>query len=216
MDELSEAAKSLIEQVNREDLPAADQAEQSWGVLQTRLTQEAAPEAEPTPGAAVQPPTQHGQGVQRWTGVAVLTLALGAAGALAWLLVQRPPRAGDPAARDTAPVVATPRPPPVSATAAPSPERQRVPAAPEDPAALLKQAEAAIGAGDGATALTALERHAEIAPVDPQRDLRMVLRIEALCSIGRKDHAKAEARAFATGQPAAALADRVTRSCAAD
>lgn len=217
MDELSEAAKSLIERVNLEDAPAPDLAEQSWGVFQTRLTQQAvsedeedaAPLASPTAASPGSEP-----GARRWVGVAVMALALATAASLAWWLMQTPPRAEDPSKTSAAtpqPGARAPARPPAST---PSSERVSKAEVHEDPVELLQRAETALRAGDGAAALTALERHAEIAPLDPQTDLRMVLRIEALCALGRHDDARAEANAFATRKADAKLGARVARSCA--
>lgn len=209
-DELSRNAQKLIDVAMAEDLPPPAIADGSWEIVVSRLTLEAAAaeaaQAEPSPAVAapgVQPRAQP----RNWVGVAVIALALLAAGGLLWLVAQPRPII----VPETAP---PPTPPPAKASkAAPAEVAAPAPAAtPVDPARLLDEAASA----EPARALELLAEHAQLAPLGAGAERRMALRISALCALGRTDDARAEARAF-LGQPRdAEWTAHVRSSCASN
>jgi hypothetical protein len=187
-DELSQRARLLIDHAMEVDVPPPSIADGSWEIVITRLTIEAARDAEaPELARRSLPPARN------WIGIIVLALALAVAGVLLWLVLQpRAPLAPVPAT--SAPTPSAPAPRPTSAaprSPAPTPESEAV-----DAAKLLEEAEAA----EPARALELLARHAELAPLGEGTERRMALRISALCALGRTDDARADARAF-LGQP---------------
>ncbi|AKU99114.1 hypothetical protein AKJ09_05778 [Labilithrix luteola] len=68
--------------------------------------------------------------------------------------------------------------------------------------------------GDGERALELLEEHARLFPNGWLVSERAAERIMVLCSLGRRDQAKREARVFLGGRPKSPLAHRVETSCA--
>jgi len=77
----------------------------------------------------------------------------------------------------------------------------------------LNQAMLALHQGDPERALE-LTRSPAVRVPDPVDDLRIVLRIEALCALDRQDEAADAGRAFSTRRPHSILGDRLERTCA--
>ncbi|MDF2697313.1 MAG: hypothetical protein K0S65_5696 [Labilithrix sp.] len=110
----------------------------------------------------------------------------------------------------SAPMVPTTRPalpaPPV-ASSAPSDTLERE-------ARLLADARRALQGGDAVRALALLDEHAQVFPDGFLASDRGAERIEVLCSLGRRDEAVRDAKAFLAGRPRTPLAHRVELSCA--
>ena len=79
---------------------------------------------------------------------------------------------------------------------------------------LLEEARAALGRGDAAHALAVVVRHAQAYPDSALADLRSVVRIEALCALGKQPQARAEAKVLLQKRPALAARKRLDASCA--
>lgn len=91
-----------------------------------------------------------------------------------------------------------------------APRPPRAPTAREELDALV-QAHAAVRAGDGPSALRALDTHS----ADPRFEAeRRTLRILALCAAGRTSEARREAAEFLRGEPTSIQRGAVARSCA--
>lgn len=127
-----------------------------------------------------------------------------------------------------APVVASEPAVPVTATAS-SPSARRAtarqatapaPSPPEAPGMaeevrLLREAHAALRAGDGARAMALLDEGAARFPAGALREERAASRVVALCRLGRTDEGAAAAREFLGEWPASPLAARVRAACPA-
>jgi len=160
----------------------------------------------------------------------VLALAAFAAGALS---PRRAPRTAAPASApvgvrpsSSSPQVAVsapalPRPAPVGVAApvvvvAPLRPARPTPAPVDSLEAelgMLGEAHRATLGGDPARALTLLAAHGERYPRGALRQERSVERVLALCSLGRRDEARAVADAFLRAHPSSPLAPRVEASC---
>jgi hypothetical protein len=79
---------------------------------------------------------------------------------------------------------------------------------------LLKKAQRALSAGDGAAALALLNRHAGEFPRGAMVAERMAAQVFALCELGQIDEARLVAGAFLRAAPSSPLVPRVTASCA--
>lgn len=154
----------------------------------------------------------------------VLALAAFAAGALS---PRRAPRTAAPASApvgvrpsSSSPHVAVsapalPRPAPV-VVATPLRPAHPMPAPVDSLEAelgMLGEAHRATLGGDPARALTLLTAHRERYPRGALRQERSVERVLALCSLGRRDEARAVADAFLRAHPSSPLAPRVEASC---
>ncbi|MCW5804735.1 MAG: hypothetical protein KIT31_20350, partial [Deltaproteobacteria bacterium] len=74
-------------------------------------------------------------------------------------------------------------------------------------------AKTALGAGDGAAALAALDEHARDFSRGQLIEEAAVQRVEALCALGRAREAAVAANAHRAGWPRSALHHRIERSC---
>jgi hypothetical protein len=79
--------------------------------------------------------------------------------------------------------------------------------------ALLASAQAAIQAGDYATALAKLDEHQRSFPAGVLGEERTAARVVALCGAGRQSEARSLATAFLSRHPDSPLAPRVRASC---
>jgi outer membrane protein assembly factor BamD (BamD/ComL family) len=96
-----------------------------------------------------------------------------------------------------------------------------VPSAPEErgvsvvaEAHLLRDAEAALRAGDVGRATALLEEHARVFPHGVLVEERDAERVLVLCAAGQVDTARTEAQRFFEAHPESPLARRVRASCA--
>lgn len=80
--------------------------------------------------------------------------------------------------------------------------------------ALLRNATLSLREGKPELALQQLDEHASRFGPSHQADLRAVLRVEALCTLGRTPAAKATADALLAGHPTTPTAARIRRTCA--
>lgn len=198
MDELSEAARRLMDRATAEDEPLGEAVEESWGMVVARVQADGA-------GLTTAPVASGASGRWRgWTGAVVLVAAIGA-----WAVLRSPSRAhlpdvAEPPTAEPArsPVVVDRTPPSHPATTVPR----------EDPTPLLDQAEALL-AEDPARALELLVRHAEIDTDASQVPRRLALRVRCLCALGRHDDAQHEATAFLDRHGDSALAPEVRADC---
>jgi hypothetical protein len=78
---------------------------------------------------------------------------------------------------------------------------------------LLSRAQAALSSGQAAQALVLLEEHASSHPDGALREERTAARVFALCALGRRDEARAEAQRFVESAPRSPLAARVRAAC---
>jgi hypothetical protein len=78
---------------------------------------------------------------------------------------------------------------------------------------LLKAAQAALRAGDAERALSRLAHHRRRFPSGKLADLREVVRIEALCRLGRNDEAAKASREFLGKRPGSPHSHRVRGGC---
>jgi hypothetical protein len=202
VDELSRIGRKLIDEAMERDEPPP--TDESWGTLVSRLTAEAPREVSsetPSPEAIDRP--------RRGTrGIAIAAVVVLAAIA-AWWWWSRPeakPVAQEPTRAEAPAIVAEP-------PAVTRPDRDAPDEPPVEP--LIAEAEAALAAGDPDRALALLQRHAERAPVHPQAQQRMALRVLVLCAQGEDEQARAEARAFLAAHADSQFAADVRRSCAA-
>jgi RNA polymerase sigma-70 factor, ECF subfamily len=83
-------------------------------------------------------------------------------------------------------------------------------------ARLLAQARHALRGGDNERGLALLDEHARTFPNGWFASDRAVERIVALCSLGRRDEARREAKAFLARHPNSPLTRRIGSSCAAE
>lgn len=106
---------------------------------------------------------------------------------------------------------------------APAPREVEAPVAPGSPTevdelraemALVREARQALQADRPAGALEVLDAHARAFPEGQMREDRAVLRIEALCAVGKGPQARAEAKQFLRAFPRSAHAERVRATCA--
>jgi hypothetical protein len=78
----------------------------------------------------------------------------------------------------------------------------------------VREADQAVRAHDGATALARLDEHARRFPRGLLGEEREAERVLALCELGRVAEARRAAAAFLAESPRSPLADRVRTSCA--
>lgn len=83
----------------------------------------------------------------------------------------------------------------------------------EGEAALLQRARAAIDAGDGVTALDALDAHERRFPSGLLADQRAAERVVALCTIAKGAVARERAEHFLAERPRSQQANRIRRAC---
>ena len=83
-------------------------------------------------------------------------------------------------------------------------------------ARLLAEARRAVGSGDAARGLALLDEHARTFPNGFLASDRAAERIVVLCSLGRREEAVREGRAFLANRPASPLTRRVSNSCAGE
>jgi hypothetical protein len=96
----------------------------------------------------------------------------------------------------------------------PEPGRQATrPTLPEE-LPLLREAQLATRVGNFARALELLEEHAARFPSGDLREERIAARINVLCSLGRIDDAREEAKRFLAQAPETPYASRIRASCA--
>lgn len=86
-------------------------------------------------------------------------------------------------------------------------------AAPEGEAALIERAERAIAAGDGLTALGALDAHRRLHREGKLADQREALEPVALCTTARSSTAREAAERYLAAHPRSSQADRIRRVC---
>lgn len=138
----------------------------------------------------------------------------------------RPRTPAAPAPSPTTPVASatslTPPPPPLRAsTSSPRPPRaERARAeAPSEPSPLdaevvvLDRAAEALRRGQAARALQWLAEHEARFPAGHLADVRMATRVRALCRLGRRERAEAEAAALRREHPSSAVARGLSDSC---
>jgi hypothetical protein len=204
-DDLSVNARKLIDVAMDEDVPAPVVEDGSWEMVVSRLTIDAAREVAALPVA----PRPNHSGFGNWVVFAVVALVVAVAGGLLWLVLQPRPTLPPSAAPTTVPAPAAahgnrghaaPVEPPPSPTPTPA----------IDPATLLDEAENAAPA----RALELLAQHAELAPMGPDAERRMALRVIALCDLDRVEDARAEAHAFLSDPRDPKWTKRVRSSCA--
>ncbi len=185
--DLSALARRLIDTAMARDEPPP--VEDSWGTMVTRLSAEAAPALTIDAALASRAsPRRAGP----WL-LAGLLAVVTAGGAWWWSTSRRPTVAPPP----TSAATEGPGVPSAAAVPAPAPARPSNPA----PAQLLRDAEAALRDADAARALALLQRHAQLAPLDPDAPLRMALRVRALCRVGLHEQARDEAKALLAAHP---------------
>jgi RNA polymerase sigma-70 factor (ECF subfamily) len=165
---------------------------------------------------------------------AVVTIGLGWASAP----VAEPPRVrGEPAV--TPPALANPAAGTVPAATVPAPAPEVLPVTPlvistpvistpggptgarstelaslERHNALLRTAAERLRAGAADDAIATITAHAREFPESSLADARAVLRIEALCAVGKPAQARGEAKLFLAEHPDSMLRGRIARSCA--
>lgn len=81
--------------------------------------------------------------------------------------------------------------------------------------ALLQQARDAMKEGEPKRALDLVVAHAEAYPTSALADPRAVVRVEALCALGKAPQARAEAKLLLQRRPQMAARKRIERTCAA-
>lgn len=79
---------------------------------------------------------------------------------------------------------------------------------------LLGNAQSALRSGDARKALSLLDEHASRFPSGTMADTRDVAHMLALCDLGKRSAARAEADRFLAKKPGSPFADRVKRVCA--
>jgi hypothetical protein len=119
-----------------------------------------------------------------------------------------PPAVSTPAQPQIPAPIALPPPAPI-ADAPASPRRPSL----EEDARLLREAHAALAAGDASGALKLLDTHAARFPASALEPERSAERVFALCLAGRADDARSAAGAFLRAHPEGPLARRVRASC---
>jgi outer membrane protein assembly factor BamD (BamD/ComL family) len=80
--------------------------------------------------------------------------------------------------------------------------------------ALLRTAAERLRAGAADDAIATITAHAREFPESSLADARAVLRIEALCAVGKPAQARGEAKLFLAEHPDSMLRGRIARSCA--
>jgi hypothetical protein len=100
-------------------------------------------------------------------------------------------------------------------------EKQVAPASPsageatiDEEVQLIKEAQAALRAGDATGALARTDEHSRRFPTGKLASARAVTRMMALCQAGRQDQARLEADRFLAAHPGSPYADRVKGICA--
>lgn len=81
--------------------------------------------------------------------------------------------------------------------------------------AMLARAQAALGRGDAEQALRETTAHASSFPHGALRDVRAVVRIEALCALNKAPQARAEAKVLLERRPTMTSRRRLEKTCAA-
>lgn len=198
MDELSEAARRLMDRATAEDEPPGEAVEESWGMVVARVQADGV-------GLTPSPPVASRRW-RVWLGAGALVAAIAG-----WAVLRSP----SPAPGSDVAEVPTADPPSPSVVIDPTspPRSHPAPAPPrEDPIALLDRAEALL-ADDPAGALALLVRHAEIDIDAAQVPRRLALRVRCLCALGRHDDAQHEATAFLDRHGDSALAPDVRAGC---
>jgi hypothetical protein len=102
------------------------------------------------------------------------------------------------------------------ATSAPSPEAVQTRDALAEELDDIRAAQDALNRGDATSALTALARHATRFPNGTLREERRGMRVTALCALGRRAEARAEAQLLLTENPRSPQAWRLRASCVGD
>jgi len=179
-------------------------------------------------------PAAAGVALSAW---AVAAVAAGVVATVAVTHRAEPPPVERASAPAPAPVVAEP-PPTVSAAALPAPTpsdapvatpaaRMPAPVARPRPSrveprstlreenALLERAREHLRQGDPAAAMRVVAEHGTDYPDSALADVRTVVRIEALCALGKDEQARGEARVFLESRPSTTARRRVEKSCAA-
>jgi RNA polymerase sigma factor (sigma-70 family) len=78
---------------------------------------------------------------------------------------------------------------------------------------LLRRASAELTAGNADAALRMAAEHGRRFPDSVLADLRIALRIEALCELGKATQARGEAQVFLRAHPGSPVAERIERAC---
>ena len=200
MAELSEIGRKLIDEAMERDEPPP--ADESWGTLVSRLTEEAPRGVLPIEKSVVEEPTSS----RSWIWI-VLAISVAIASVIVWWFSreQPEPRVIEPNQPDRPAIVLEP--------AKAEPAKKAAPAEPPLEQ-LLTDAEAALKAGDPDRAMALLQSHAERAAIHPQATRRMALRVLVLCAQDEHSQARDEAKAFLAAHPRAPWSDAVRRSCA--
>jgi hypothetical protein len=197
-DELSARAKRLVEVAMAQDVPPEGVADDSWGMVVSRVSVDTERSADALPHAVTDPGTRRGWLRAGLNAAIIVTLV-----AAAWLALRPDPIT-------PASVAAPPR---VPATMPTPPAKAAPPTPTADASTLLDEADAALSTAP-TRALELVDRHATVAPaIDAER--RMALRIAVLCALGRDDEAKAETAALFARPRADEWATRVRASCGA-
>lgn len=102
---------------------------------------------------------------------------------------------------------------PMESATAPS-EPPAAPSSLEGEIRLLRDAQAALSRGDASRSLELLEQHQSRYPNGVMSQEREAARVIALCKLGRRDEARAEAAHFVEQHPTSPLSARVRGSCA--
>lgn len=111
-----------------------------------------------------------------------------------------------------APAVAPSQAVAVAASAQPAASSSAAPEG-EGEAALLQRARSAIDAGDGVTALDALDAHERRFPAGLLADQRQAERVVAMCTIAKGPTTRERAEHFLAQRPRSQQADRIRRAC---
>ncbi len=158
-----------------------------------------------------------------WVAACTLAAAMTGGAVAIWRLSASPtpPPAHVPAAAAATPVASAPEvaPQAPARTSHHASSRRRASAQPvsndlRDEIALVDAARTALEGGAPARALVLLQRYATTYPDGTFRPEVTVLRIEALAATGRRDEARAQARAFVARHPDGPLSERMARLAA--
>lgn len=192
MDELSPAARELIDRATAEDEPHKGEVDESWGMVVSRV--------------------ESSRTRQRRRVIPVLAVASAAVllGLGLWMVVAP--------ARERASVVLVPDVPGSRAEAerpaAVRPVANTTRTSEDESAGLLDEAEGMLAA-DPSRAWTLLLRHAEISSDTTSVPRRLALRIRTLCALGRTGEAIHETTAFLSRHEGSPHADDVRAACGA-
>lgn len=206
MDELSERAQRLIADAMDEDEPPPEVTNTGWSAIADRISRAEAKSEAPVATGSV--PAVAPRRFPRWL---MLPVGIVLAGGIAWVVTH----ATRDAPKDPPqPRVVEPEPAPPVIDDATKADRREATRGPSE-AELIAEAEAALARNEPERALEVLDRHALRFPMGEHADDRLVLRIEALCALGRVTEAKAEAEGVRRVRPDSRALPRLADTCAA-